>query len=564
MYVFAQIFHEFRRNFPDYKEFFLACNYRSVPSVVRHSLSLVSFNWPFRIRKALYSVYESRKMDPRRNLCAETTDDAAAPCDDTNWASTSTKSTRNLEGQVHGAFLPSQSLEAQYILRYILCLKQHHSLRWDDFAILCRTNSALIDIQNLLTSPRIQRAACAASAVFSTNEARGAVEDSKCYAGIGDPNKPADPAVMFPAANLAELELPAGGLPISSTSSKRAGGAEIFLRPDAIDLLCYLRLAVDPHHDPSFIRVLNKPPRRIGAKTLLALKRIQNSLNGSIAGTADIARAFVEMPWQGLPWRAQSGLQDSPVTASLFDAMCGVLRAAGMEDELPEVHLTNQDAAEVEAARLRSNQLESLASFVKSIQKLRSISKSADSVKTMLEYTLGPLGMGAFFAHKRLVHRSRNAAQAAGEGTTEVPVQSDKETLHPSLPEASQTKSPTTDFARAKTRRNKRKAASAPEIERTEDSMGKSTGVEASLRDLSKLYGSETFADVLGLLRAVEAYAPNWQQVTVADCIKRLLRDADSGRFVQQKVTNAVTLSTIHQAKGLEWKVVIVARANDG
>ena len=457
---------------------------------------------------------------------------------------------------MRGAFLPSQSLEAQYILRYILCLKQQHNLRWDDFAILCRTNSALIELQSLLANPRIQQAACTASPLFATDAAHGSAEAKKHTSDVGDPNAPIDPACLFPEVNLSALELPAGGLPMASTSSTKSGGAEIFLRPDAVDLLSYLRLAVDPHHDASFMRVVNRPPRRVGGKTLLALKRVQTSLANRSPNEPEKPRGGMEMPWHELPGDGQRSRG-----ASLFEAMCSLLRAAGMNAEIPDIHLADDSAVELEARRLRTAQMESLASFSQAIHRLCSMSRTSASVSEMLEYILGALRLGNFFAERRQAQRCRAAALRVAEETEG----RGAEKVVPAIDSAvAPLKSLTATCRRREPSRRKRKADCADGTEDADNSARARQESVDSLRDLSKLYGAETFADVLGLLRSVEAYAPNWQQVTAADCILRLLRDAGSGRFVQQKVNNAVTLSTIHQAKGLEWQAVIVARANDG
>jgi len=46
------------------------------------------------------------------------------------------------------------------------------------------------------------------------------------------------------------------------------GGVRFYDRAEIKDMICYLRLAVNPHHDLSFERVVNVPTRGVGAKTL--------------------------------------------------------------------------------------------------------------------------------------------------------------------------------------------------------------------------------------------------------------------------------------------------------
>ncbi|KAH8739521.1 helicase [Cryptosporidium ryanae] len=64
------------------------------------------------------------------------------------------------------------------------------------------------------------------------------------------------------------------------------------------------------------------------------------------------------------------------------------------------------------------------------------------------------------------------------------------------------------------------------------------------------------------LIKCSEPYVPNSQQPTGLECLICFLKDASNG-LLEQKKQNKVSLSTIHKAKGLEWKVVFIPRFVD-
>ncbi|CBZ56410.1 hypothetical protein NCLIV_068340 [Neospora caninum Liverpool] len=86
----------------------------------------------------------------------------------------------------------------------------------------------------------------------------------------------------------------------------------------------------------------------------------------------------------------------------------------------------------------------------------------------------------------------------------------------------------------------------------------------AKAADASSL--SNKLEDVWALLRLAEGYTPNALQPTGWDCVWRFLKDLANDRCGEGEKArkNTIFLSTIHQAKGLEWPVVILAKANEG
>jgi DNA helicase-2/ATP-dependent DNA helicase PcrA len=90
-----------------------------------------------------------------------------------------------------------------------------------------------------------------------------------------------------------ERRLAAAGIPF-----RVLGGMRFYQRQEVKDLLAYLRLAVNPHDDLSFRRVVNTPPRGIGPTTLEGLEE-----KAAAAGTSLMEEARDAVAHGGSPGR---------------------------------------------------------------------------------------------------------------------------------------------------------------------------------------------------------------------------------------------------------------------
>lgn len=71
-----------------------------------------------------------------------------------------------------------------------------------------------------------------------------------------------------------------------------------------------------------------------------------------------------------------------------------------------------------------------------------------------------------------------------------------------------------------------------------------------------------TLSSISTLLKYSEPYTPNDEQPTGYECLLCFLQDASNG-LLQIKKGEKISLSTIHRAKGLEWKVVFIPKFVD-
>lgn len=67
---------------------------------------------------------------------------------------------------------------------------------------------------------------------------------------------------------------------------------------------------------------------------------------------------------------------------------------------------------------------------------------------------------------------------------------------------------------------------------------------------------------ISALIKYSEPYTPNEQQPTGYECLLCFLQDASNG-LLQMKKKEKISLSTVHKAKGLEWKVVFIPKFVD-
>lgn len=109
------------------------------------------------------------------------------------------------------------------------------------------------------------------------------------------------------------------------------GGQRFYERREVKDALGYLRLLVNPQDDASFLRVVNVPPRGIGAATVQAIERVAGSRGLSLW---DAAAALLE---EGtLPGRVERGLAALVEARSELAAKAAILPLAALVQETLE------------------------------------------------------------------------------------------------------------------------------------------------------------------------------------------------------------------------------------
>ena len=91
-------------------------------------------------------------------------------------------------------------------------------------------------------------------------------------------------------ARLVELELQRFQIPY-----QLSGGTSFFARSEVKDILCYLRLLVNPDDDNAFLRVCNVPKRKIGAVTLEAVGTFAHLQHISLKEAAGRANEIVDL-----------------------------------------------------------------------------------------------------------------------------------------------------------------------------------------------------------------------------------------------------------------------------
>ncbi|CUV07872.1 unnamed protein product [Cryptosporidium hominis] len=88
--------------------------------------------------------------------------------------------------------------------------------------------------------------------------------------------------------------------------------------------------------------------------------------------------------------------------------------------------------------------------------------------------------------------------------------------------------------------------------------------INSSTEDSEKINSRKlsTLNSISTLLKYSEPYTPNDEQPTGYECLLCFLQDASNG-LLQIKKGEKISLSTIHRAKGLEWKVVFIPKFVD-
>jgi len=79
-----------------------------------------------------------------------------------------------------------------------------------------------------------------------------------------------------------------------------SGGMSFFERQEVKDVLAYLRLLVDPDDDQAFLRVVNRPAREVGTKTLDALADVAHARHLSLHAAIEEAAFAKRLPPRSL------------------------------------------------------------------------------------------------------------------------------------------------------------------------------------------------------------------------------------------------------------------------
>jgi DNA helicase-2/ATP-dependent DNA helicase PcrA len=118
---------------------------------------------------------------------------------------------------------------------------------------------------------------------------------------------PGDFAIMYRTnaqSRLLEESFLRAGLPYRLVGAQRFYG-----RREVKDVIAYLRLIHNPYDEASLLRVINTPPRRIGNKTILALRTLAGQKNRSpIELVTDLARGPKSEFWTSFPPQAAQTL----------------------------------------------------------------------------------------------------------------------------------------------------------------------------------------------------------------------------------------------------------------
>jgi ATP-dependent DNA helicase Rep len=164
-------------------------------------------------------------------------------------------------------------------------------------------------------------------------------------------------------ARLLELELQRFQIPY-----QLSGGTSFFARNEVKDILCYLRLLVNPDDDNAFLRICNVPKRKIGAVTLEAVGRFAHEHHISLKDAASRANQI-----EDLAAAAQNALTEFAEWLAHWERECFEARDAkpirAMIDDLNyEGHLQLTSSSDDVAARRMGNVEFLIASLDKVIE----------------------------------------------------------------------------------------------------------------------------------------------------------------------------------------------------
>lgn len=108
---------------------------------------------------------------------------------------------------------------------------------------------------------------------------------------------------------------------------KVVGSYYFYSRKEIKDLICYLRLILNPHDEISLRRVINVPKRKIGATTIAGLEKLANERNTSMF---DCLEKGKELEFKNLILELQKDSESMSLTELIDD----ILEKSGMKEEL--------------------------------------------------------------------------------------------------------------------------------------------------------------------------------------------------------------------------------------
>ncbi len=215
------------------------------------------------------------------------------------------------------------------------------------------------------------------------DEARWVVERIRAQTEEGG-YSPADVAVLYRSnaqSRALEHELHAARLPY-----RVYGGQRFFERAEVKDALAYLRLVANRHDDASFERVVNTPPRGVGAKTVDAVRYA--------AREADVSlwRAACELAGgRTLATRARNALAGFLQTIdALEEALAGAPLHEQVERSIAATHLRRHH--ERDEARLEN--LDELVTAARTFVQREAAGEGLDPLTAFLTYAALEAGEG--------------------------------------------------------------------------------------------------------------------------------------------------------------------------
>ncbi|KAF8822221.1 UvrD/REP helicase domain-containing protein [Cardiosporidium cionae] len=495
------------RNYCNGHKVFLECNWRCTKSILDVALRLIKCIKLHRIPKDLYT------LNP-------------------------------LGEKVTLSIQQNPRAEACFLVKKILQLKCELNLRWSDFAILSRTNSALRSVETFVKD----------SGIFSN-----------AWSQFVEKAGPVD----IPLGKKAKIV----ALPVEN-STQKTNNYEFWRKREVLDILAYCRLIVEDSHDISFLRVVNRPSRSLGPKILRDIE----SYGAQPPPFFQKASPLKEIMNVHLPKMNYSkNMKVKSFADYLLHKAIILIKITYMISYKQKVYdilqYVTERASFFEAAKSLCNdkkdgsgrttkQLARLEAFITLIEKLNLFSNREVAASEIILEILKAIDYFPFISGK--LSKTNEAKQSstltdsvvgkslqpsAKEDERNIPKNSSLE-IENAFHFSKKSESIWTliKFAAMYTPNSLQVASATKELTKV-------TVENIEICFISFTIGSSTSLFLFGSMLLLIP--------TGLHCLLCLLKDSSNGLHSFEE-KECVRLSTIHQAKGLEWPVVLLARANEG